>query len=120
RGGPGMREMLAITGAVKGAGIGESTLLITDGRFSGGTTGNCIAHVAPESVDGGPIALVRDGDTISLDLATHTLGLEVAETELESRRARWERPPGTSTGVLAKYAALVGSASEGAVCLPGR
>ncbi len=120
RGGPGMREMLAITGAVKGAGIGESTLLITDGRFSGGTTGNCIAHVAPESVDGGPIALVRDGDTISLDLTSHTLDLEVDEAELESRRAAWQRPPTTSTGVLAKYAALVGSASEGAVCLPGR
>ncbi|MGO1167561.1 MAG: dihydroxy-acid dehydratase [Janibacter sp.] len=119
QGGPGMREMLAITGAIKGAGIGESTLLITDGRFSGGTTGNCIAHVAPEAMAGGPIALVQDGDTIALDLASRRLDLEVDEAELEARRAAWSRPPSTSTGVLAKYAALVGSAAQGAVCVPG-
>ncbi|NYF98342.1 dihydroxy-acid dehydratase [Janibacter cremeus] len=118
QGGPGMREMLAITGAIKGAGLGASTLLITDGRFSGGTTGNCIAHVAPETMDAGPIALVRDGDSISLDLTARRLDLQVDETELASRRADWVKPPMTSTGVLAKYAALVGSASEGAVCLP--
>ncbi|WEV77256.1 dihydroxy-acid dehydratase [Janibacter cremeus] len=118
QGGPGMREMLAITGAIKGAGLGASTLLITDGRFSGGTTGNCIAHVAPETMDAGPIGLVRDGDTISLDLTTRRLDLEVDEAELAVRRADWVKPPMTSTGVLAKYAALVGSASQGAVCLP--
>ena len=119
QGGPGMREMLAITGAIKGAGLGASTLLITDGRFSGGTTGNCIAHVAPESADGGPIALVRDGDTIVLDLPGRRLDLEVDEAELATRSAGWARPPLTSTGVLAKYAALVGSAAQGAVCIPG-
>ncbi|WP_277453546.1 dihydroxy-acid dehydratase [Janibacter sp. DB-40] len=118
QGGPGMREMLAITGAIKGAGLGASTLLVTDGRFSGGTTGNCIAHVAPETMDAGPIGLVRDGDTISLDLTARRLDLEVDEAELAVRRADWVKPPMTSTGILAKYAALVGSASQGAVCLP--
>lgn len=119
RGGPGMREMLAITGAIKGAGISDSTLLITDGRFSGGTTGNCIAHVAPEAFAGGPIALVRDGDIVSLDLTARRLTLEVDDDTLISRRAQWEAPPSTSSGVLAKYAALVGSAAQGAVCAPG-
>jgi dihydroxy-acid dehydratase len=117
RGGPGMREMLAVTGAIKGAGLGKDVLLLTDGRFSGGTTGFCIGHVAPESAVGGPIALVRDGDGIRLDMATRTLDVLVEPTELERRRAEWQPPPApTGTGVLAKYAKLVGSAAQGAVC----
>ena len=118
KGGPGMREMLAITGAIKGAGIGKDVLLLTDGRFSGGSTGLCIGHIAPEAVDGGPIALVEDGDPIVLDVATGRLDLEVDEAELERRRAAWtapEPPARARKGVLAKYVRLVGSASEGAV-----
>ncbi|MDQ1746922.1 MAG: dihydroxy-acid dehydratase [Frankiaceae bacterium] len=117
RGGPGMREMLAVTGAIKGAGFGKDVLLLTDGRFSGGTTGLCIGHVAPEAADGGPIALVRDGDMIRLDVEAGTLDLLVDDAELAARRASWSRPePRYRTGVLAKYAKLVGSASTGAVC----
>jgi dihydroxy-acid dehydratase len=117
RGGPGMREMLAVTGAIKGAGFGKDVLLLTDGRFSGGTTGLCIGHVAPEAADGGPIALVRDGDMIRLDVTTATLDLLVDDAELAERRASWSPPePRYRTGVLAKYAKLVGSASTGAVC----
>ncbi|HVX44375.1 MAG TPA: dihydroxy-acid dehydratase [Mycobacteriales bacterium] len=117
RGGPGMREMLAVTGAIKGAGLGKDVLLLTDGRFSGGTTGLCIGHVAPESVVGGPIAFVRDGDRIRLDMAARTLDLDVPAEELERRRAAWTAPePPSGTGVLAKYAKLVGSAATGAVC----
>ncbi|MBO0829958.1 MAG: dihydroxy-acid dehydratase [Streptosporangiales bacterium] len=117
RGGPGMREMLAVTGAIKGAGLGKDVLLLTDGRFSGGTTGFCVGHVAPESSVGGPIALVRDGDRIRLDLTTRALDLLVDADELEKRRADWTPPPiPTGTGVLAKYAKLVGSAAQGAVC----
>ncbi|MQA80088.1 MAG: dihydroxy-acid dehydratase [Streptosporangiales bacterium] len=117
RGGPGMREMLAVTGAIKGAGLGKDVMLLTDGRFSGGTTGLCVGHVAPESVVGGPIAFVRDGDPIRLDLAARTLDLLIDEDELEKRRADWTPPPvPTGTGVLAKYAKLVGTAAEGAVC----
>jgi dihydroxy-acid dehydratase len=117
KGGPGMREMLAITGAIKGAGLGKDVLLVTDGRFSGGTTGLCIGHVAPEAVDGGPIALVRDGDPIRVDLAARTLDLLVDEAELAERRAGWTPPPPRYTrGVLAKYSRLVGSAAHGAVC----
>jgi dihydroxy-acid dehydratase len=117
RGGPGMREMLAVTGAIKGAGFGKDVLLLTDGRFSGGTTGLCIGHVAPEAADGGPIALVRDGDTIRLDVEAGTLDLLVDDAELAKRRADWSPPPPRyRTGVLAKYAKLVGSASTGAVC----
>ena len=93
KGGPGMREMLAITGAIKGAGLGKDVLLLTDGRFSGGTTGLCIGHVAPEAADGGPIAFVRDGDPIRLDIAARTLDLLVDEAELASARAGWEPPP---------------------------
>ncbi|OLT36623.1 dihydroxy-acid dehydratase [Rhodococcus sp. CUA-806] len=116
KGGPGMREMLAITGAIKGAGLGKDVLLLTDGRFSGGTTGLCVGHVAPEAVDGGPIALVRDGDQIRLDVGKGTLDLLVDESELESRREGWAPlPPRYTRGVLAKYAKLVGSASSGAV-----
>jgi dihydroxy-acid dehydratase len=117
RGGPGMREMLAVTGAIKGAGLGKDVLLLTDGRFSGATTGLCIGHVAPEAVDGGPIAFVRDGDRIVLDMAKRTLDLDVAAEELERRRADWTPPESSMRfGVLAKYAKLVGSAAEGAVC----
>jgi dihydroxy-acid dehydratase len=117
RGGPGMREMLAVTGAIKGAGLGKDVLLLTDGRFSGGTTGLCVGHVAPEAADGGPIALVRDGDPIRLDVAARTLDLLVDDAELARRRADWTAPPPRyATGVLAKYAKLVGSAAIGAVC----
>ncbi len=117
RGGPGMREMLAVTGAIKGAGLGKDVLLLTDGRFSGGTTGLCVGHVAPEAAHGGPIALVRDGDPIVLDLAARTLDLLVDSDELARRRAEWvPREPALNTGVLRKYAQLVGSAAQGAVC----
>ncbi|MFI6428281.1 dihydroxy-acid dehydratase [Promicromonospora sp. NPDC050880] len=116
KGGPGMREMLAITGAIKGAGLGKDVLLITDGRFSGGTTGLCVGHIAPEAVDGGPIAFVRDGDRIRLDVAAKTLDVLVDPAELELRRAGWAPLPHTYTrGVLAKYSKLVQSASTGAV-----
>ena len=117
KGGPGMREMLAITGAIKGAGLGKDVLLMTDGRFSGGTTGLCVGHIAPEAVDGGPIAFVRDGDRIRLDVSNGTLELLVDETVLEGRKDGWEPlPPRYTRGVLAKYSKLVQSASEGAIC----
>jgi dihydroxy-acid dehydratase len=117
KGGPGMREMLAITGAIKGAGLGKDVLLMTDGRFSGGTTGLCVGHVAPEAVDGGPIAFVRDGDRIRLDVANGTLDILVDESEFESRKKGFEPlPPRYTTGVLGKYVKLVGSAAIGAVC----
>lgn len=117
KGGPGMREMLMITGAIKGAGLGKDVLLITDGRFSGGTTGLCVGHVAPEAVDGGPIGLVREGDRIRIDIPSRTLDLLVDEDELARRRAQFAPlPPRYTRGVLAKYAKLVGSASRGAVC----
>ncbi|WP_344965889.1 dihydroxy-acid dehydratase, partial [Crossiella cryophila] len=110
KGGPGMREMLAITGAIKGAGLGKDVLLLTDGRFSGGTTGLCVGHVAPEAVDGGPIAFVRDGDRIRLDVVAGALDLGVGAGELAGRREGWvPRRHGYSRGVLAKYAKLVGS-----------
>jgi len=116
-GGPGMREMLAVTGAIKGAGLGNDVLLITDGRFSGATHGPCIGHVAPEATHGGPIALVQDGDRIRLDMTARTLDLLVDAAELERRRAGWKLPPPRyETGALAKYAKLVGSAAQGAVC----
>ncbi|WP_431801085.1 dihydroxy-acid dehydratase [Microbacterium sp. bgisy203] len=115
KGGPGMREMLAITAAIKGAGLGKDVLLLTDGRFSGGTTGLCIGHIAPEAVDSGPIAFVRDGDLIRVDIAARTLDLLVDEAELSSRREGWEPlPPRYTRGVLAKYSKLVRSAAEGA------
>ncbi len=117
KGGPGMREMLAVTGAIKGAGLGKDVLLLTDGRFSGGTTGPCIGHIAPEAAHGGPIALVQEGDQIRLDLAAKTLDLLVDEAELERRRADWEpREQNLNFGVAGKYAKLVGSAAKGAVC----
>lgn len=117
KGGPGMREMLAITGAIKGAGLGKDVLLVTDGRFSGGTTGLCIGHVAPEAVDGGPIAFVKDGDPIKLDMVNRTLDLVIDPAELEARKVGWEPlPPKYTKGVLAKYRKLVHSAAEGAIC----
>ncbi|MGH3772578.1 MAG: dihydroxy-acid dehydratase [Pseudonocardiaceae bacterium] len=116
RGGPGMREMLAVTGAIKGAGLGKDVLLLTDGRFSGGTTGLCVGHVAPEAAHGGPIALVRDGDPIVLDVALRELNLQVDAEELARRRQEWKPPQRPLRGVLAKYARLVGSAAHGAVC----
>ncbi|GAB3057625.1 dihydroxy-acid dehydratase [Intrasporangium mesophilum] len=118
KGGPGMREMLAVTGAIKGAGLGKDVLLLTDGRFSGGTTGLCVGHVAPEAVDDGPIAFVHDGDRIRLDVANGTLDLLVDEDELARRRAEGvtHPEPKYTRGVLAKYRKLVGSASRGAVC----
>ena len=117
KGGPGMREMLALTGAIKGAGLGKDVLLLTDGRFSGGTTGLCIGHIAPEAADGGPIALVRDGDLIRVDIAARSLELLVDAQELEERRKVWAPlPPRYTRGVLAKYLKLVHSSSEGAYC----
>lgn len=116
KGGPGMREMLAITGAIKGAGLGKDVLLLTDGRFSGGTTGLCIGHIAPEAVDGGPIAFLRDGDRIRVDIGTRTLDVLVDDDELAARRNGWSPlPPRYDRGVLAKYVKLVQSASVGAI-----
>jgi dihydroxy-acid dehydratase len=116
KGGPGMREMLAITGAMKGAGRGSDAALVTDGRFSGGTQGFCVGHVAPEAVDGGPIAFVRDGDRIVIDAAAHTLDVMVSEAELTARRADWKLPePLYTSGFLAKYAKLAQGAERGAI-----
>jgi dihydroxy-acid dehydratase len=119
KGGPGMREMLAITGALKGAGRGADCALITDGRFSGGTWGFCIGHVAPEAVDGGPIAFVRDGDIIKIDVPSLTLDLLVDEAEMAKRREGWQpNPPRYTTGVLGKYARLAQGAEKGAITNP--
>ncbi|MEQ1700735.1 MAG: dihydroxy-acid dehydratase [Ilumatobacteraceae bacterium] len=116
KGGPGMREMLAITGALKGAGRGADCALITDGRFSGGTWGFCIGHVAPEATDGGPIAFVRDGDQISIDVHELSLDLLVDDSEIARRRASWQpNPPRYTSGVLGKYAKLVQGAETGAI-----
>ena len=116
-GGPGMREMLAVTAAIKGAGLGKDVLLLTDGRFSGATAGFCIGHVAPEASHGGPIAFVADGDRVRLDMVARTLDLLVDPAELERRRDGWKpREPRYTRGVLGKYARLVGSAANGAVC----
>ena len=118
KGGPGMREMLAVTGAIKGAGRGGDTALITDGRFSGGTHGFCIGHVAPEAVDGGPIAFVADGDRIVIDTVNHTIDLMVDESVLDARRAEWILPePRYTRGVLAKYVRLAQGAEKGAITL---
>lgn len=117
KGGPGMREMLAITGAIKGAGLGKDVLLLTDGRFSGGTTGLCVGHIAPEAVDAGPIAFLRDGDRIRLDVANRVLDVLADPAEFDSRRKGFTPPPPRyKTGVLAKYVKLVSSAAIGAVC----
>jgi dihydroxy-acid dehydratase len=117
KGGPGMREMLMITGAIKGAGLGKSTLLITDGRFSGGSTGLCVGHVSPEAVDGGPIAFVKNGDIVRIDITNRTLDLLVEPAELAARKVGWKPLTHKYTrGVLHKFTQLVGSASRGAVC----
>jgi dihydroxy-acid dehydratase len=117
KGGPGMREMLMITGAIKGAGLGKSTLLITDGRFSGGSTGLCVGHVSPEAVDGGPIAFVKDGDIVRIDITNRTLDLLVEPAELAARKVGWKPLTHQYTrGVLHNFTQLVGSASRGAVC----
>jgi dihydroxy-acid dehydratase len=106
-----------VTAAIKGAGLGKDVMLVTDGRFSGGTMGLCVGHIAPEAMDGGPIAFVKDGDRIVLDVANRTLTLDVDDAELGRRRTGWQpRQPELRTGVLGKYAKLVGSASGGAVC----
>jgi dihydroxy-acid dehydratase len=116
KGGPGMREMLAVTGAMKGAGRGADAALVTDGRFSGGTHGFCVGHVAPEAVDGGPIAFVADGDRIVIDAAAHTIELMVDAGELERRKKNWKVPePLYTSGFLAKYARLAQGAERGAI-----
>jgi dihydroxy-acid dehydratase len=115
-GGPGMREMLSVTSSVVGAGLGESVALVTDGRFSGATRGLMVGHVAPEAARGGPLAIVRDGDEIAIDVDAGTLTIELADGELEARLAAWEPPPlPYQSGVFARYRLLVGSASDGAV-----
>jgi dihydroxy-acid dehydratase len=116
KGGPGMPEMLAPTSALIGKGLGESVGLITDGRFSGGTWGMVVGHVAPEAFDGGTIALVREGDSITIDAHRHLVQLNVADDEIAQRRAAWVQPaPRHTRGVLAKFTALAASASKGAV-----
>jgi dihydroxy-acid dehydratase len=120
RGGPGMREMLSTTAALYGRGMGDKVALITDGRFSGGTRGFCIGHVGPEAQVGGPIALVRDGDMISIDAATGRIDLEVSEGELAERKKSWKpRVTGYGSGALWRYSEIVGPAHEGAVTHPG-
>ncbi len=117
KGGPGMREMLMVTGAIKGAGLGKSTLLLTDGRFSGGSTGLCVGHISPEAVDGGPISFIKDGDLVRIDIKARTLDLLVDPAELEARKVGWQPLTHKFTrGVLAKFTKSVGSASKGAVC----
>jgi dihydroxy-acid dehydratase len=116
-----MREMLGVTGALVGAGLGESVALLTDGRFSGGTRGFCIGHVAPEAAVGGPIAALREGDTIVIDITGRKLNVELSEGEIRSRMEGWSPPaPHYRHGVFAKYTALVSSAAEGAITFPGR
>ncbi|TMD79806.1 MAG: dihydroxy-acid dehydratase, partial [Chloroflexi bacterium] len=118
-GGPGMREMLGVTGALAGEGLGDSVALITDGRFSGATHGLMVGHVAPEAARGGPIAAVRDGDTIEIDVTKRELNVDLTEADMAQRMQDWQRPvPRYPDGVFAKYAALVSSASEGAVTRP--
>jgi len=116
RGGPGMREMLGVTSAIVGAGLSETVALITDGRFSGATRGFTVGHIAPEAANGGPIAVVREGDTISLNIERRTIELELSAAELEARLRVWKAPePKYTSGVFQKYVKLVGSAAEGAV-----
>ena len=116
KGGPGMREMLNPTSAIAGMGLGSTVALITDGRFSGASRGASIGHVSPEAAVGGPIALVQEGDIISIDIDNHQLNVMVSEEELEARRANWQpREPKVTTGYLARYASLVTSADKGAV-----
>jgi dihydroxy-acid dehydratase len=116
KGGPGMREMLAPTAAIMGLGLGDSVALITDGRFSGGTRGPCIGHISPEAAEGGPIAFVQEGDTISLDIPNRRLELQVDDATMEKRRAGWTRPePKIKRGWLSRYATVVTSANTGAI-----
>ena len=118
-GGPGMREMLAVTAAIVGEGLGDSVALITDGRFSGATRGFMVGHVAPEAVHRGPIAAVREGDTVTIDVDNRRIDIDISDAEIEQRLADYEPPAPTVTkGVLAKYAAQVSSASEGAITQP--
>jgi dihydroxy-acid dehydratase len=119
KGGPGMREMLATTAAIVGQGLGKKVAMVTDGRFSGGTRGLMIGHVAPEAFVGGPIAFVKDGDEISINTEDNLIDLHVSSEELEKRKSQWSRPPPNyTTGALAKYASLVGSAAQGAITTP--
>ena len=118
RGGPGMREMLSVTSAIVGQGLGEQVALLTDGRFSGGTRGACLGHISPEAAEGGPIALVKDGDIITLDIPKRTLDLKVSPAELVRRKKSWKQPRRKLTGVLERYAAMVRSANTGAVLEP--
>jgi len=119
KGGPGMREMLATTAAIVGQGLGKKVAMITDGRFSGGTRGFMVGHVAPEAFIGGPIALVKDGDEISIDVETNSIFLRVSDKELDTRSQEWNEPkPNYKSGALAKYAFLVGSAANGATTDP--
>jgi dihydroxy-acid dehydratase len=116
KGGPGMREMLSVTAAIVGEGLGETVALLTDGRFSGATRGLMVGHVAPEAALGGPIAAIREGDTVTIDTKSRRLELKVSDAEIARRMAEWKVPePHYKTGVFAKYAALVSSASEGAI-----
>jgi dihydroxy-acid dehydratase len=116
KGGPGMREMLATTAALVGQGLGKKVAMVTDGRFSGGTRGFMVGHVAPEAYVGGPIALVKDGDEITIDTETTIIDLHVSEEELARRKTVWKKPePNYTSGALAKYATLVGSAAQGAI-----
>jgi len=119
RGGPGMREMLGVTGAIVGAGLGETVALLTDGRFSGATRGLMVGHVSPEAASGGPIAALQEGDNITIDIEARRLDVELTDAEISSRLANWKEPaPHYTSGVFAKYAALVSSASEGAITRP--
>ena len=119
KGGPGMREMLATTAALVGQGLGKKVAMVTDGRFSGGTRGFMVGHVAPEAYVGGPIALVKDGDKITIDTETNVIDVHISQEELNDRRNKWSPPkPNYTVGALAKFATLVGSASEGAITRP--
>jgi len=119
KGGPGMREMLQVTAAIVGQGLGQDVALVTDGRFSGATRGFMVGHVCPEAMVGGPIGLVEEGDEIEIDADTQTINLLISQKELAKRKKEWKAPaPNYEWGALAKYASLVGSASEGAVCAP--
>jgi dihydroxy-acid dehydratase len=119
KGGPGMPEMLTPTSTLAGAGLDDRVALVTDGRFSGVTRGACVGHVVPEAVDGGPIALVQDGDLISIDIPGRQLALEVSDHELAARRSAWHRPATRATGVLGRYVAMVSGANRGAILADG-
>ena len=119
KGGPGMREMLSVTAAIVGEGLGESVALLTDGRFSGATRGLMLGHVSPEAALGGPIAAVREGDSIRIDVNQRVVEIGISDAEIKHRMAQWKAPkPRYATGVFAKYGALVASASEGAITRP--